>query len=76
MANTRRVLSQERVEKLILSGGKKFVSYKEGAELLSMGLHGFQDLAKDANVIYRVKRRVLVNIQMVYDFMEAFHEES
>ena len=76
MANTRRVLSQERVEKLFLSSGKKFVSYKEGAELLSMGLHSFQDLAKDANAIYRVKRRVLVNIQMVYDFMEAFHEEN
>lgn len=76
MANSRRDLPQEKVEKLIVSGGKKFVSYKEGAELLSMGLHTFEDLAKDANAIYRIRRRVLVNIQMVYDFMEAFHEEN
>ena len=41
-----------------------------------MGLHTFEDLAKDANAIYRIRRRVLVNIQMVYDFMEAFHEEN
>lgn len=76
MANSRRDLPQEKVEKLIVSGGKKFVWYKEGAELLSMGLHTFEDLAKDANAIYRIRRRVLVNIQMVYDFMEAFHEEN
>lgn len=71
-----RSLTQERVEHLVMNGGKKFVSYKEGAELLSIGLHSFEELAKDANAIYRIKRRTLVNIQMVYDFMEAFHEEN
>ena len=29
---------------------KKFVRYREGAELYSMGLTKFQELAKDANV--------------------------
>lgn len=62
------------LENLLKYGKKKFVRYDEGAKLLSMGLHSFQDLAKDAGAIYKVKRRVLVNIQMVYDFMEAFHE--
>ena len=76
MANNRREIPKERLEKLVASGGKKFVSYKEGAELLSIGLHSFEVLARDANAIYKIKRRVLVNIQMVYDFMEAFHEEN
>ena len=35
--------------------GKKFVSYREGADLYSLGLHTFEKLAKDANAIYRVK---------------------
>ena len=72
----RRSLTQEKAEKLIASNGKKFVTLKEGSELLSIGLHSFRDLAQDAGAIYRVKRRVLVNIQLVYDFMEAFHEEA
>ena len=71
----KRALTQEKVEKLVMSGGKRFVSYKEGAELMSMGVHGFEQLAKDAGAIYRIRSRVLVNIQMVHDFVEAFHEE-
>ena len=39
---------------------KKFVRYEEGAQLYSMGLHTFQELAKDAKAVYHVKRVVLV----------------
>ena len=35
---------------------KKYVRYKEGAERYSMGLHTFQELAKEANAIYRVRK--------------------
>ena len=71
----RREIPKERLENLVLSGGKKFVSYKEGAELLSLGLHSFEDLAKDAKAIYKIKGRVLINIQLVYDYLEAFRED-
>ena len=71
----RREIPKERLENLVLSGGKKFVSYKEGAELLSIGLHSFEELAKDAKAIYKIKGRVLINIQLVYDYMEAFRED-
>lgn len=70
----KRNMTQERLEALVSSGGKKFVTLKEGADLLSIGVHSFRDLAEDADAIYRFKRRILVNIQMVYEFMEAFHE--
>lgn len=71
----RREIPKERLENLVLSGGKKFVSYKEGAELLSIGLHSFEDLAKDAKAVYKIKGRVLINIQLVYDYLEAFRED-
>lgn len=54
--------------------GRKLVSYKEGAELYSLGLHTFQQIAKDANAIYKVKSRVLINTEIVDEYMEMFHE--
>lgn len=43
------------LEKLVQVGRKKFVRYEEGAQLYSMGLHTFQELAKDAGAVYHVK---------------------
>ena len=42
--------------------------------MYSMGLHTFQELAKDAGAIYRVKRIVLVNTELIDEYMETFHE--
>lgn len=53
------------LEKLVQVGRKKFVRYEEGAQLYSMGLHTFQELAKDAKAVYHVKRVVLVNTEIV-----------
>ena len=54
---------------------KKFVRYDEGAKLYSMGLHTFQNLAKDAGAIYRIKRVVLVNTDIIDEYLENFKEE-
>ena len=43
------------LEKMVQTGRKKFVRYEEGAKLYSMGLHTFQELAKDAKAIYHVR---------------------
>ena len=53
---------------------KKYVRYKEGAERYSMGLHTFQELAKEAGAIYRVRRFVLVNTEVFDEFLENFRE--
>jgi hypothetical protein len=53
---------------------KKYVRYEEGAQLYSMGLHTFQQLAKEAGAIYRIKRIVLVNLDILDEYMEAFRE--
>lgn len=60
------------LEKLVQTGKKKFVRYAEGAALYSLGLHTFQEIAKDANAVYRVKRCVLVNTEKVDEYLENF----
>jgi hypothetical protein len=40
-----------------------------------MDLHTFQELVKDAGAIYRVKRVVLVNIDIIDEYLENFKEE-
>lgn len=51
---------------------KKFVRYKEGAEMYSMGLTKFQELAKQANAIYKVDKLVLVNCDIFERYLESF----
>ena len=49
------------LEPMVKAGKKKFVRYQEGAELYSMGLHTFEELAKEAGeVISRGVRRNIV----------------
>ena len=40
---------------------KRFVRYKEGAELYSMCQSKFEDMAKDAGAVYKLNKLVLVN---------------
>ena len=60
------------MEKMLQYGRKKFVRYDEGAKIYSMGLHTFQDLAKEAGAIYRIKRVVLVNTDIIDENLENF----
>lgn len=62
------------LEEKVKAGKKKFVSYAEGAELYSLGLHTFQEIARDAGAVYKVKRRVIVNTEKVDIFLENFCE--
>lgn len=51
---------------------KKFVRYKEGAELYSMSERKFMDLAKDAQATYKINQVVLVNCDIVDEYLESF----
>lgn len=55
-------------------GAKKFVRYKEGAELYSIGLTKFQQLAKEAKATYKVDGIALVNCERFEMFLETFRE--
>jgi hypothetical protein len=73
MAYARKV--PENMDKLLKDGRKKFVRYEEGPALYSMGLHSFQELAKDAGAIYHIKKIVLVNTQLIDEYLESFRDE-
>ena len=45
----------ESLEIAVNSGTKKYVRYNEGADLYSMGIHGFTDLAKVAGAVRKIK---------------------
>lgn len=72
MPKARIELQPDEVKTLVRSGQKKYVRYKEGAVLYSMGLHTFQEVAKEAGAVYHVKRLVLVNTEKVDQYLEHF----
>ena len=74
MSKTRKEV--ENIGELVKSNKKKYVRYAEGAEIFSLGLHTFQELAKDAGAVRRVKRCVLVNVEKVEAFIESFADEE
>jgi len=51
---------------------QKFVRYAEGAKMYSMGLSKFQELAKDAKACYKVGQLVLVNTEILDEYLETF----
>lgn len=51
---------------------KKFVRYKEGAELYSICQSKFEKLAKEAKAIYKIDKVVLVNTDIFDEYLETF----
>ena len=58
------------------TNNKRFVRYPEGAEMYSMSLSKFQQLAKDAKACYKMNRLVLVNLGILNEYLETFHIED
>lgn len=75
MAKVRKEIDKERMEKLMVGHRKKFVRYDEGAAIYSMGVNTFRQLARDAGAVYHVKGIVLVNTELVDQFLENFRDE-
>ena len=51
---------------------KRFVRYAEGAEMYSMGITKFQELAKDAHACNKLNQLVLVNLDVLDKYLETF----
>lgn len=54
------------------SAFKKYVRYKEGAEMYSMCQTKFERLAHEAKAIYKVDKLVLVNTELFERYLETF----
>ena len=50
----------------------KFVRYDEGAQMYHMSLSKFQQLAKDAKACYKFNQLVLVNLEILDEYVETF----
>lgn len=70
MAYTRNEIKE--LKPMVKSGEKRFVHYQEGAELYSMGLHTFEQIAKEAGAIYKIRRLVLVNLDIFDEYLDTF----
>ena len=55
---------------------KKFVRYKEGAEMYSMCQTKFEKMAKDAHAVYKLDKLVLVNCEIFEKYLETFRIEA
>ena len=55
---------------------KRFVRYKDGAELYSMSKSKFMHLAKEANATYKIDKIVLVNCDIFEQYIENFRVRS
>ena len=51
---------------------KRFVRYKEGCEIYSMGMNKFSALAKEAKAIYKIDKLVLVNTEIFEKYLDSF----
>ena len=52
---------------------KRFVRYSEGAEMYSMSVSKFMQLAKDVKACYKVNQLVPVNMDIIDEYLETFH---
>ncbi len=53
------------------TNNKRFVRYSEGAEMYSMSVSKFMQLAKDAKACYKVNQLVLVNLDIIDEYLMA-----
>lgn len=51
---------------------KKFIRYKEGSEIYSIGITKFQEIAKSAGAIYKINQMVLVNTEILDNYLEQY----
>lgn len=51
---------------------KKFIRYREGCEIYSMGITKFQEIAKLAGAVYKFNQMVLVNTEILDQYLEKF----
>lgn len=51
---------------------KKFVRYKDGAELYSLGIQNFMKIAKEAGAVRKIRGTVLVNIEKLDEYIDSF----
>ena len=73
MAHKRKTVTD--LEQRVVERKKKYVRYQEGAELYSMGLNTFREIAREAKATVRIKSIVLVNVEIFEEYLELFRAD-
>lgn len=55
---------------------RKFVRYKEGAQIYGMCEREFNKLAHDANAVYKRDRLALVKLELIDKYLEEHREDG
>lgn len=63
----------ETIKIQIENGQKQYIRYAEGAQLYSMGLHTFRDMAKEAGAVRKLPGIVLVNVKLINEYIETMY---
>lgn len=53
---------------------KKFIRYKDGAEMYSMSEREFNKLAHNAGAVHKVKKMSLVKVDLIDKYLDYFRE--
>lgn len=73
MAHKRKTVTD--LDQRVIERKKKYVRYQAGAELYSMRVNTFREVARDAKATDRIKGIVLVNIEIFEEYLELFRED-
>ena len=64
------------LEKILGKKKKRYVNYKEGMVLYSMGRDSFLKLAKDAHALLRIKKIAIVDLDILDDYLEQHRSNN
>ena len=64
------------LDKYIVEEKRTFVSYAQGARMYSMNYYSFVKLAKEAGANIRVKKKVVIDLGIVEDYLEKNCKET
>ena len=64
------------LERTLAKKKKRYVNYKEGMALYSMGRDSFRKLAKDAHALLRIKKIAIVDLDMLDDYLEQHRSNN
>ena len=76
MEHTTALFEVPELEKILAKKKKRYVNYKEGMALYSMGRDSFRKLAKDAHALLRIKKIAIVDLDMLDDYLEQHRSNN
>ena len=62
------------LENAVNKENRRFLRMQEAATHYGMGLTSFRKLAYEANAVYRIRKIVLVNLDLFEKYLEEFRE--